>query len=189
MRMAWITLPQPRRNKPWPSCPRRQVFLRLPHRRHPSSLHSGGQIGSCGRGRLARALFIASFRAHSPHGIKHSIRQVHRSRYFATCTEESPSRPEAPGPPESSWPSRPQQGLTPLKHQGSRAGKWSGQPVSCDIRLYGAFPGGMRTLARRVRSDGTLSTRKNTGGRATARFSSLTSQLYCACGGSDTRPA
>jgi hypothetical protein len=31
MRMAWITLPQPRRNKPWPSCPRRQVFLRSGH--------------------------------------------------------------------------------------------------------------------------------------------------------------
>lgn len=32
MRMAWITLPQPRRNKPWPSCPRQQVFLRVPSR-------------------------------------------------------------------------------------------------------------------------------------------------------------
>ena len=41
MRMAWITLPQPRRNKPWPSCPRRQVFLRLPHRRPRSSYIRG----------------------------------------------------------------------------------------------------------------------------------------------------
>jgi hypothetical protein len=103
MRMAWITLPQPRRNKPWPSCPRRQVFLRLPHRQPSSGLHPRAVSARAWMDCVARALLPAlAARAASP---------------FSTT----------------------RQGSTPLNLPSSRAGKRRGQPVSCAIRLYGAF--------------------------------------------------